>query len=198
MKRIFTAVLAGVFMLAGSAQAQDPEGTLNGVWMRYGGARLYYDGLVRPIQINLNGASWRDPALTMLPPLNAPEIKPVRRTARKASAPASVEKKETSAPAAPSAVTPPAQSGAALTPPAPAAGSNGVKTAPAKPAAATAGSKATPAKATSETSPFVEPAAAATASPQAASPRPAATPGGPASGVPAGAMPGALDVTPRK
>lgn len=44
--------------------------TLYEVWTQYGGARLYYDALVRPRQLHMNGARWEDPALYYrLPPL---------------------------------------------------------------------------------------------------------------------------------
>lgn len=64
--------------------------TLEEVWMREGGARLYYDALVRPRQMNANGARVTDPAFVNLPPLQAP-AKPRRSTpapsARKVPAP---------------------------------------------------------------------------------------------------------------
>lgn len=77
-KRILTACIASLLFLVTSQTARAVDTTLSEVWERGGGARLYYDALMRPRQINMNGARWEDPALNRrLPPLH----EPVRRTA---------------------------------------------------------------------------------------------------------------------
>ncbi len=82
----------------------DPAGSnasLGEVWMRHGGARLQYDALRGPIQMNTNGRPVKDPALVHLPPLYPTP----RRVARPAPTQPRVPK-ATAVPAAPKAPTP--------------------------------------------------------------------------------------------
>ncbi len=53
-----------------------PNPSLGEVWMRHGGARLQYDALRGPIQVNTNGRPVKDPALVHLPPLYPTYTKP--------------------------------------------------------------------------------------------------------------------------
>ena len=67
-----------------SAQAEGPA--INEVWMQRGGARLYYDALMEPQQMELKGARRKDPALMRnLPPIT--EVKP-QISRRKSTRPA--------------------------------------------------------------------------------------------------------------
>lgn len=80
MKHYCVALLALALLCPASAQSAD---TLNDVWIRDGGARLYYDALVRPRDLNMNGARWEDPALNhRLPPLYEPQPRKRRAVAR--------------------------------------------------------------------------------------------------------------------
>ncbi len=82
-----------------------PAGTnpsLGEVWMRHGGARLQYDALRGPIQMNTNGRPVKDPALVHLPPLYPTYTKPAVKKAV-------VQKKVTKPVAAPTAPTAPAK-----------------------------------------------------------------------------------------
>ncbi len=73
-----------------------PNPSLGEVWMRHGGARLQYDALRGPIQMNTNGRPLKDPALVHAPPLYpSPQVVRVRAPKPKAT----TTKKVTPAPA---------------------------------------------------------------------------------------------------
>ncbi len=73
-----------------------PNPSLGEVWMRHGGARLQYDALRGPIQMNTNGRPLKDPALVHAPPLYPkPRVVRARVTKPKVTA----TKKVTPAPA---------------------------------------------------------------------------------------------------
>ncbi len=67
-----------------------PYASLEEVWLKHGGARLQFDALMGPIQVNTNGRPWRDPVMVdYLPPLYpkkhrprlpAPTTKDVKKT----------------------------------------------------------------------------------------------------------------------
>ncbi len=60
-----------------------PNPSLGEVWMRHGGARLQYDALRGPIQMNTNGRPVKDPALVHLPALYPTYTKPkVKKTVK--------------------------------------------------------------------------------------------------------------------
>lgn len=72
-KKLFVTALLVTLLFTPAALAEDTT-TLEDVWMRHGGVRLYYDALTRPRQIYLNGARRTDPAWFVgLPPLYGQE-----------------------------------------------------------------------------------------------------------------------------
>ncbi len=75
-----------------------PNPSLGEVWMRHGGARLQYDALRGPIQMNTNGRPLKDPALVHAPPLY-PKPRVVRPRAVQPKPKVTATKKVTPAPA---------------------------------------------------------------------------------------------------
>lgn len=79
------------------AEALAAGSTIDAVWMRYGGARTYYDALMEPKQMDTQGMRRKDPALMRnLPPITEVKPQPTRHrstartaTVRKIAAPAS-------------------------------------------------------------------------------------------------------------
>ncbi len=56
--------------ISNSPMGAGSNASLEEVWMKHGGARLQFDALMGPIQVNTNGRPWRDPAMVnYLPPL---------------------------------------------------------------------------------------------------------------------------------
>lgn len=71
----------GLALAAGST----PNPTIDEVWMRHGGARLYYDALSQPTQMDMQGMRRKDPALIRnLPPITEVKPQPTRRSSRAA------------------------------------------------------------------------------------------------------------------
>lgn len=112
--------LAGAAFLPATAFSASVYGggsSLQDVWMQYGGARLQYNALVAPRQINTGGAALSDPArLPVLQPMKSWSAKPQRQRSVRRAAP----KRQTAATTSPGKAAAPKE--AALTPvPAPVA-----------------------------------------------------------------------------
>ncbi len=92
---VFAQTYNGRFVSNTPMQA-GPNASLEEVWMKHGGARLQFDALMGPIQVNTNGRPWRDPAMVnYLPPLYpkkrgmrtpAPTVRESKRPSQPASA----------------------------------------------------------------------------------------------------------------
>ena len=84
---IFCALAGAVFLPAAAFSASSYAGaagsgtsTILDVWLQHGGARLQYNALVAPRQMNTGGAALSDPArLPVLQPLQSWPVKPQRK-----------------------------------------------------------------------------------------------------------------------
>lgn len=84
--RACVGVLLALGMVLPASAYQGTGGSTQEVWMRYGGARLQYNALVRPLQMYSGGAAFSDPAaLPLLRPLK-PWIAQQRKRAARPSA----------------------------------------------------------------------------------------------------------------
>lgn len=95
--RMFCTLAGAAFLLGATPPASAYEGTagsggnsIQGIWFQYGGARLQYNALVAPRQVNTGGTALSDPAqLPLLQPLKPwtaakqPRKRAVRRAAPK-------------------------------------------------------------------------------------------------------------------
>ena len=90
---MFCTLAGAAFLLGAAPPASAYEGaagygggTIQDVWFQHGGARLQYNALVAPRQVNTGGATLSDPArLPLLQPLKSwPAKQPRRRSVRRA------------------------------------------------------------------------------------------------------------------
>ena len=100
MARAWSAVLAVAVVTVCFQMAWAAGPTIDEVWMRYGGGRPYYDSIMEPRQMDMNGMRRRDPAfIRNLPPITPYPAQAPRRMSSKSSAPSAVMPGQTSTPA---------------------------------------------------------------------------------------------------
>ncbi len=86
MLLVMPAFAAQNYYVSNTPMPAGPNASLGEVWMKHGGARLQYDALRGPIQMNTNGMPVRDPAaIGLLPPLYPQKKAVTRKSSTKAS-----------------------------------------------------------------------------------------------------------------
>ncbi len=82
---VMPAFAAQNYYISNTPTPAGPNASLGEVWMKHGGARLQYDALRGPIQMNTNGMPVRDPAaIGLLPPLYPQKSATSRKNTTKA------------------------------------------------------------------------------------------------------------------
>lgn len=120
--RVSVAAAVEVVPLPPQVPSRTPSGALNitDVWLHNGGGRLYWNTLVTPRQIALDGARFVDPASVPELSLTPPVVKkaPVRHAKRKAKAAAAPQTVPTPAPkgVGKTSLQPPVSQGSAIPP----------------------------------------------------------------------------------